>query len=37
MKPYISHRLPLSQIREALRVMRDREMIGRVVVRCQEF
>lgn len=37
MKPHISHRLPLSEIKEALRVMRDREMVGRIVVHPQEF
>ena len=37
MKPHISHRLPLSEVKEALRVMAYREMVGRVVLRPQEF
>ena len=37
MKPYISHRYPLSEIREALTTMNERQQVGRIVVRTQEF
>merc|ERR550514_1500937 len=31
MRPHVSHRLPLSQIKEALRTMAYREQVGRIV------
>ena len=37
MKPHISHRFPLSEMKEALRVMAYREMVGRIVMHPQEF
>ena len=37
MQPNISHRFPISEMREALRVMAYREMVGRIVVHPQEF
>ena len=36
MRPHISHRLPLGEVKEALRVMAYREMVGRVVLCPQE-
>ncbi|MEM0943562.1 MAG: zinc-binding dehydrogenase, partial [Pseudomonadota bacterium] len=33
-KPHISHELPLTEANEALRLLRDREATGKVVIRC---
>merc|ERR1719213_800309 len=34
LRPHISHRFPLTQMKEALRVMAYREMVGRIVMHC---
>ena len=37
LKPHISHRFPLSQAKEALTVMAERQQVGRIILRTQEF
>merc|ERR1719159_1616743 len=37
MKPHISHRYKLSEIKQALYTMEERQQVGRVIVHGQEF
>ena len=37
LKPYISHRFKLSEVKEALKTMNERQQVGRIVLHCQEF
>lgn len=35
--PYISHRFPISQAKEALQTMAERQQVGRIIIHPQEF
>merc|ERR1719161_3237942 len=37
LQPYISHRFPISQAKEALTTMAERQQVGRIIIHPQEF